>query len=240
MTHTTLSYVKSLPVRDCNHNVLHFHGTNQAYNQCKCRCSQCKEVANAHRRQLSYATGKVQPRMAITKARNHLNTLVEKGMPWWRLEEQTGVPHSTLRAVASGRHQEIFEGTRTAILTARYEPTVVRQQHRIHAIGAQRRLRHLALLGWSPAAIARHTGIPEYGIQVIRSGARKSITKERHEKIRAASRQLQHMKPPADTYMRRAGVATTIAYARSQGWVTIYAWEDPDDVASTCESAHVG
>lgn len=236
MTNTTLSIVKQLPIAHCEHRNAHLHGTVRGYDYCGCRCEPCRLAANDYRRRYHNATGNKIPLVPADTARAHVGQLTKRGMPRWAIAEQIHMAENTLRAVQSGKVQQIIKLTEDAILTAVYDSNPAPHRHLVRIHGPQRRLQHLAVLGWSLAALEKHTGLNWTDLQKIRSGTRQAITKETAGKIEAATRALSTRKPPQATDKEKRAVERTIREARSKGWVTIYAWEDPDDVASSCES----
>lgn len=125
------------------------------------------------------------------------------------------------RVIAGGPEQRIYARTWLALNT-------MRTQHLVTPVGAQRRLRALAWLGWSPAMIAAECGLHRDTISDIRDKGIGSTAKTRAVVAETFARLSMRM-PPADTVTQRRAVGLVRSVARRKGWAPPLAFDDIDD-----------
>lgn len=107
-----------------------------------------------------------------------------------------------------------------AILTRDPWPT----EGLVPIIGATRRVRALAALGWDLGSITRETGVPTMTLSWVRAGKGEHVSAGTHAAIRAAYDLLE---------MRAGPSAITRATAARSCWAGPLAWDDIDDPAAT-------
>ncbi|MFC8983879.1 hypothetical protein [Streptomyces sp. NPDC057115] len=122
-----------------------------------CQLPDCRARYNERRRAI--AAGQQQPARILidaTETREHIQTLQDLGMSLSGIARLAGVRHPTICAFVNprptmrrGRRQQTTPQTAARILAVR--PLTV--------IGAIRRMRALAHLGWPTSHVARHAGI---------------------------------------------------------------------------------
>lgn len=88
------------------------------------------------------------------------------------------------------------------------------------ALGARRRLRALATMGWNVSDLAGRTGIPTATLSRIRKGEALDIGAARHHIIDAAYQELRGQVGPSTQAASRA---------RNLGWFGPDLWDDIDD-----------
>lgn len=102
----------------------------------------------------------------------------------------------------------------------------------VSSIGALRRVRALAAMGWPMIVIAAEAGVG-YGGTFNRLSQRPLITRAYHDRLAAAYDRLQAIPGPSEKARR---------YAASQGWAPTFAWDenidDPEAVPDFGAPAH--
>lgn len=87
------------------------------------------------------------------------------------------------------------------------------------SLGAQRRLRALAALGWSWHACAEQVGMEKRFVQRLAAGDRATVHPATHDRIAALYERLSMTVGPSPR---------TRAYAQRHGWLPPLAWDDAD------------
>lgn len=93
---------------------------------------------------------------------------------------------------------------------------------RVPALGAQRRLQALAVMGWSTRDVAEATGLHEVFIARVRRGAKANIAASTHSLVEDAFRRLAMRRNTTRDGLVTSGWATRV------GWAGPLAWDDID------------
>lgn len=93
----------------------------------------------------------------------------------------------------------------------------------VPAVGAQRRLQALAVMGWSADVIAEKIGSHYRPLMKIRAGERKRVRLSNHRRIAAVFEVLAMKEAPGQSGLVARG------YARERGWVPPLSWTDIDN-----------
>ena len=175
--------------------------------------------------------------------RDHLARLAARGIGYTRAAELAGVTVESVRVIVAGRR-----GARRAEL-----PRAVRQHlaaallavtddepdpFLVPALGAQRRLQALAVMGWSNALLAErlHLNASKFGRLLHQQQVRATT----HWAVVALFDQLWNAATPETTPHERGAATRTRSYARSLGWQAPLAWDDIDNDEAPAEGEQVG
>lgn len=98
----------------------------------------------------------------------------------------------------------------------------------VDATGTIRRLKGLAVEGWTPLAIGAEIGVSQNSLKAIRAGQQSSVPAGLAEAVRwlaESERDIPQLRP--------ASISRTINHAKAEGWFRLEAWEglDIDDPA---------
>lgn len=105
-----------------------------------------------------------------TPAREHIVTLVEAGYSLSSIARRSGVSLSAIYNLAKGANPTIHVDTSEAILGTRAGDAVM-----VPAVGVQRRLQHLALMGWSTGRLAEELGVTQQMVSLLILGRTHQI-----------------------------------------------------------------
>ncbi|HEX5433525.1 MAG TPA: hypothetical protein VFY05_04755 [Candidatus Angelobacter sp.] len=96
------------------------HGTRIKY-IAGCRCSECREANSQYEKQRRFLaeTGRGNPLVSAKPARLHLMGLYLQKMPRRTVEELSGVPHSILQLIKSGKRCQIRKHTAEKIMSVK-------------------------------------------------------------------------------------------------------------------------
>lgn len=211
------------------------HGTWQRYQRLGCRCDECRPAASAYTKHLRHQRGDDDPLVPADESRQHIRDLLDGGMPFYAIMERSGLPKTTIDHIM--RHNRfVTTYSHTKVMAVELDTSYTPFAQCVSPVGAARRLQHLAWLGWSMQKIHELSGVGITTMKRIRGGDAEQIKPDVDQRIRDAARKLTTQKPPAITKQEKSAVARIQNTARRNGWVSIFAWEDPDDVASACYS----
>lgn len=192
---------------------VHPEGSQGCYNRHGCRCRACTDTRTATTKRSTAGTSTRVPAGPLVA---HLATL-GAGMTYRDLAAATGVHEATIRSILEGRVTSCHRATARSILATTSSARA--STGRADLTGTRRRLRALAAIGWSQAAIAAHLGVAPRTILRLRS-ASHPISAAHRELVRALYGQLQHVTPagPDARQARR--------WAARAGWPPPAAWDD--------------
>jgi hypothetical protein len=156
------------------------------------------------------------PLVCIDRVRDHIRGLVALDLPPRSIGQAAGISRHTVIAVLDGVRQRIHLGVALALLGVTTHPHP--NQDIVLAIGAARRLRALAAIGWPLSEQARQLHMPPGNVSRLRTQRR--ITYDRWAAVR-------------DLFGRLAAVPGTSDAARAdalhKGWPPPAAWP-PDRI----------
>ena len=134
-----------------------------------------------------------------------------------------------------GSHQCYMAGKCRCAPCVRSHATYLRLRRRlagadskVSALGAQRRIHGLAVMGWSQQQIADRAGLPVIRVNSISAGSASTILLSTHRKIVRVARDLDGVRAPANS-----GSVRCVNRARAAGFAPLAAWDDIDDPNDT-------
>lgn len=221
--------------KPCHHKEAnHQHGTYSCYVLDRCRCQPC---ASAHRqyeqqriRQQAY--GRWDGLVDAQPSREHIRSLMARGMGLKRIVEVSGIAQGTLWKLLYGKRQA--DGRK--VVTARVRPSTEQRilAVRLHladgatigAIGTTRRLQALVAIGWSQSKLAYRLGMrpSNLGMMLNRTTVRTSTAAA----VRSLYKELWNAPPPEATHRDRIAASRARRFAAARGWAPPLAWDDDD------------
>ncbi|SDT85540.1 hypothetical protein [Gordonia westfalica] len=180
--------------------------------------------AQHHRRQRAY--GRWTPDLVDAQpVREHILKLRDAGVGNKRLEEEFGVPHSTIQHLLYGQRgygpsKQVRQATADRILQIPVPRTGVEfvRQDRVPALGTTRRLQALVANGYSQTDLISRLGWPENGsTSELFLGQSRNIAVRRARDVTSLFAQLQ-MVPGTDRKARHR--------AKAKGWLPPLAWDE--------------
>lgn len=180
--------------------------------------------AQHHRRQRAYGRWSADL-VDAQPVRDHILELRNAGVGNKRLEDEFGIPHSTIQHLLYGQRgfgpsKKVRHATAERILQIPVPRTDVGfvRQDRVPALGTTRRLQALVANGYSQTHLIGRLGWPENGTcSELFLGQRPNVAVRRAEDVKALFNQLQ-MIPGTDRNARRR--------AKSKGWLPPLAWDE--------------
>lgn len=203
------------------------HGTPARYlgtrsgSRPPCRCDRCTYAHSRACRERELATlNGAPPRVPTGPVTDHIHTLIAAGMSRTQIAIAAGLSISVVANAANAMTP--MTNRRTARLILAVRPRIVRDTDRLPAVGTRRRIQALYAIGHGSKAIAEHTGMSAYAIQIIANRRPEVVTAATYKKIRAAYRALA-VKPGSSLRAK--------ASARKGGWAPPAAWGSDIDRA---------
>lgn len=173
------------------------------------------------RRRLLRFQGHYQP-TRLDDVREHLALLRRNGWSWVRIGNAAHIDSRLIQAVVRGERETLPRVKVRQILAVTPDPLPSRLS--VNAIGARRRLRALACMGWSTVDIADHAGLSTSTLRQIAGGA-DSVRSSTAQQIDVVYRLLRN---------RFGGSKRAVMRARERGYVPPTGWipETIDDPAA--------
>jgi transcriptional regulator with XRE-family HTH domain len=206
------------------------HGTRARYNTPHgCRCEPCRTAGRRYRKSRFLALAQGTTRLVDAgPVKLHLIAAQQAGISVKAVAKAAGVSQTVAQDVRHGRHARIERRSAEAILAvdpARLRPM---QGSRVLALGTVRRVRALAVLGWSGRAMAEQMGISHSAVSRALAGGYEvnSITRQR---VAKGYRRLILIGPPQATPSERIASRKARERARVSGWAGPLDWEDIDN-----------
>ncbi len=213
--------------KPCHHPVAnHRHGTYACYTLDSCRCLPCAFACSSYLADLRaiHASGE-RTMVAPDAAADHIASLLGSEWTLGAIARVSGVGVTTLQRIGSQTRQpkRIKADVEAAILAVQHKGES--QRYMIGAVGAVRRIRALATLGWSFREIGRRSGITQRSIVDLNTGVIRNVRPDTYEAICRVYDELWDQPAPE----RRDGITgRMIRYAAKQGWAPPLAWDDDD------------
>jgi hypothetical protein len=203
---------------------VNFHGTLQGYYQHRCRCEYCGPVGRKYAKARRTDAQLGRPRTVDgALVRGHVDRLVAAGMSRASIAQAAGYCSRT----ALGKiytQDRVLRSTVERIAAVSPPQAVEYDGLLVDAIGSRRRLRALAVMGWSIRALKAHGGTSRW--EDVRLGDTKRVTRATHLRVSEAFEKLA-MKDAGDS----PNVILVKQHAQRQGWAGPLAWDDVDDPA---------
>lgn len=208
------------------------HGSLTTYHHHGCRCRPCTDAARAYesnrRRQIAY--GRWSPLVDAEPARRHVRALGAQGMGWMRVAEVAGVARGSVSKLlygdtrrGSAPSRRIKRDNAERLLAIKATPDTLRPNALIPAHGTMRRLRALAVMGYSGAWVAEQTELGTAGLHRLRHGDRQFCEVGTWRVVRELYTQY------AMTPQTGSRAEATRNYARRIGWAGPLEWDDIDE-----------
>jgi len=182
-----------------------------------------REYQRAYYRELATLKG-VRAPVPTEAVANHIEQLLDVGMPLLAIHRASGVAYSTLDVIRQRRFPTVRAGTADKVLAVRLAMT---------PIGVTRRVRALNVMGWSCADIADVAGVHKQVVESYRAGGIHYPRVAAH--VCAAYEALAMKAPVRATRYDRSRATLAANAARRNGWAPPLAWDDDtiDDPTAT-------
>ncbi len=228
-----LSEVDRTPKPCLHKKVHHEHGTRLGYTLDRCRCWPCakarSDVDARIRKDKAYGRTKYVP---SDKARQHVDALRAAGWGVKTISTTSGLSMSALGKLIWGTRgrrpsERVLRSTEERILAVPL-PTVrqLGSKQLVPAVGAARRLRALATLGWSTQEMCRRAGFGYQGFYAVISGKFETCYVRTWVAIADLYDELWDQTPPETTKGERISARKTRNLAAQRGWSPPLAWDD--------------
>jgi hypothetical protein len=191
-----------------------------------CRCDPCRAVARAQRKLDHYRKATGASRLVPAgPARDRIRTM-RRDMSWAAIAAATGCDPSTLTSIAFGHRRTVVRTTHNKIMAAKVTPSTEPDSW-TNATGTVRRVRALAVMGYSCRAIADAIHTDPMHVHAIAMGHCDHVRYRTAQSIARAYRRLVLRPLPTDRYTSRTRNA-----AQLRGWHGPAAWDDIDNPAA--------
>lgn len=205
------------------------HGTLARYRRRPdpCRCSKCRAAArrNAKLRVFNRARGRATM-VDATPVREHIERLRAAGIGLRTLATRTEVSHSALFCIVSGRTRNVRRHVALAVLGVAPDPDARSAGAVAPALATTRRLRALAVRGWSLVELAERSGLERDLLSMLRLGKYAGVTRSTEVAVEALYRDLWDAAPPQGTRQEKSAYSRTRGLAARHGWAPPMAWDD--------------
>ena len=151
----------------------------------------------------------------VDRALAHVTRLRDAGMSCDAITRAAGLGECTLRHLPY-RTRGILRTTEARILSV---SLAVHDPYLLPVLGTTRRLRGLAVMGWTLRAITGHVPLTTKTLSLLMAGAQPYVTWYAAEHIARAYDQL---------CMRRGPSERARVYAQRKGWAPPLAWDEDD------------
>lgn len=197
-----------------------------------CRCNECKLAQRRYRKRRQYEVDHGVERLVdAAPAREHALRLIGCGMTITAVAEAAGMHRGSLSDIlrSKGRRPRTERVARAAaarILAVRFDADA---SARVDATGTVRRVRDLALLGFTSTETAKRTGLSRNAILSLRRGEWATVRASLRDTVRDAHPVLAesgpHLSPPRQRTRARL-------HGQRSGWVRLGYYDDPDNPLS--------
>lgn len=183
-------------------------------------CADCQATARKWQRIRSKENAYYGPRMVpADQSRNHMQRLIQAGMTPASIARAAGVAQATTHRIAHGQRETIHRMVHNKIMGVTHAQARLADGY-LPTIGLSRRIQHLYFMGWTGAEIARRVGVEQGHIYRIAEHKNRTIRQEMHHRVMDVYREL---------WDQDGGSVRAKNTARRNGWVSIFAWSEPDD-----------
>jgi hypothetical protein len=151
--------------------------------------------------------------------RERLSLLVAR-VGWEGTVRLTGLSKSGIGGIIRGGQPYVAPATRDKVMAAPIPDRSLPKAGYTWAFGTTRRVRGLAVDGWTTGAIASRAGVPPNTIRRMMDGTQEWVALTTAEKITAVADELHGL---------HGGSTVTANRAARRGWPSLDAWDDIDD-----------
>lgn len=164
--------------RDCLHpEAPHLHGTRAAYVTDRCRCTRCRAANRAAERLRTSAQrdGTWHPFVDAGPAREHLQSLRERGLGLDRLAKLSRTSRSTVSRLLSQSSPRRLRGeTAERLLTVEPSPELLPDRTQVDAADTHARVQELIAMGYPLPQLARE--LSRSSVSLRRTLHRRKVT----------------------------------------------------------------
>lgn len=179
------------------------------------------------RRRLLIERGQWEPLADAEQVRIHLRKLSDAGLGRRQIAARAGLTNdSAISRILYGAQAKVTAAIAVAILSVEVPGIRAARAGQEPATATTRRLQALAVLGWSPLALAGRLGMHLASVRRIRDGEREDVEAATATAIRALYDELWDQAPPAATKAERIAVGKVSRHAARSGWAPPVAWDD--------------
>lgn len=207
------------------------HGTWSGSRRHGCRCTTCRAYQSKSSNLSRLRRLRGEPTyLSRQDVRDHVATLIQSGMTLVDIATAADVTPSSLRETLRHQRDRMRATYARRILNVQphVRPDSVAQ---ISALGAQRRLRALARMGYNLKYIANNSGLSYVTLTNVRTGTHDTVAAHVH--YRLANWYEQH-------HMTRGPSDKAAANAARQRWLPPLAWDDIDNDTADDAWTNVG
>lgn len=201
-------------------------GNEQHHRDGERPCADCREakLRAARRRYKRKAMGH---RYTVPSARviARLRAWRAAGATYGDIAGHTGVHEGRLWELINTPPQTVYARTAVSVLGADGWP--------VTSQSLTRRVRALARVGYSNAAIAAAAGVGEDTIADVRREARQFVALHVRAGILTAYQELADTEAPEESLREKRGASRVRRYAEQQGWAAPANWNDIDDLTES-------
>lgn len=177
------------------------------------------------RRRALIAAGQWAPFVPAGPVRDHIRQVIDAaGFSHAQFAAAAGVDARTIRKILGPA--QIRVKTEVAARICQVNPALVPVHGWVPAAGACRRLRALAVGGWSASVLAERLSLGVTAVQLIREGDQQVVAAATARKVRELYDEIWDTEPPAGTRSERISRGRTRGYARKAQWPPPMAWDD--------------
>lgn len=179
-------------------------------------------------RSLLIERGQWQPWADAAPVRAHARKLAAAGMSRRQVAAAAGRHESVISKLLYGTQERIGTEAAAAILRIPVPCGATARAGQQPATATMRRLRALAVNGWSPKLLAARLGMYPASVRRIRDGERGHVEAATARAVAALYDQLWDQAPPAAAKAERIAAAMTRGHAGRHGWAPPLAWDDDE------------
>lgn len=187
-------------------------------------CPACQRAARHYftRRAMAISAGTWQYPRPAAEVAQHLRRCRQAPMSVGEIARACGLRDRTLHDILSGRTRTVTGPTAAAILAV--HPAPAPRHGHLFAVGARRRLRALAVMGWSNRRISGELPAALCDVQRIQSGTRVAVTPDMARRIDALYQRARvaYQGPTQLTSIQRR----SHRHALRHGWAGPDLWDD--------------
>lgn len=213
------------------------HGERAGYVAgCRDDCCRTPHIRYVKRYNMDQALGRPKRQVPAARAQAHVANMLRM-MSAGAIADAAGVAENIITDIDA--RDVIYPRTERRILAVK-SPRQASGRHRVNVVGSVRRVRALAVLGYSSHAIAAVAGLSACSIRLIqqeKSGATVEAATARA--VALAYDALSMSAPVAPTPKARQAIPVVKRHAARNGWVPPLAWDDAtiDDPDATPSGA---
>lgn len=205
------------------------HGSITGYTTHGCRCDRCKAAATRYNKQrvAAISKGEWRPWADAAPVREHVAALRRAGLSFEQIADLAGADRRNLESVLDPARTRVRAGFAAKVLAVSLDLDALPDWARIDATGTRRRIQALMYAGWSAHTLAPLIGVERLALRKLMDRPRVRVMTARA--VRDVFAELCTRTPPNTSRYERTSVTRVRRWAREQGWVSAWAWDDIDD-----------